>query len=141
MTWTSRSISLIGLSILVHAWYSAKEHAALSSTFMKHEISSHGQHHSGPSLPTDICVETVLSTLIVCLGLVLGSQQLRPIQWHVWAGKIERDGDAGFSDGSGDVDKEYHGSPFGILDSRPGFVDIRKQRRDFVSWAKSGRRG
>lgn len=86
----------------------------------------------------DICIETVVATLAMCLGLVLGCQTLRPIQWRVWAGKIEREGDVGFIDGSGEVDKEYRGSPFGVLESRPGFVDIRKQQREFAQWAKKG---
>lgn len=66
----------------------------------------------------------------------MGSQTLRPIEWNVWAGKIEREGDVGFLDGSGDVDKNFRGSPFLFLESRPGFVDIRKQRQQFSNWAK-----
>lgn len=66
---------------------------------------------------------------------MLGAPSLRPIQWRVWAGKIEREGEAGFVDGSGEVVKDYVGNPFRILESRPGFVDIRKQRRDFANWA------
>lgn len=78
-----------------------------------------------------------MATLIVCFGLVSGSQTLRPIQWNVWAGKIEREGDAGFLDASGEVDKDFRGNPFSFLQSRPGFVDIRKQRREFASWVKT----
>ena len=74
--------------------------------------------------------------MIICLGLVLGSQTLRPIEWNTWAGKIEREGDAGFLDGSGVTDKNFRGNPFIFLESRPGFVDIRKQRQQFTNWAK-----
>ncbi|KAM4059328.1 membrane magnesium transporter [Hirsutella rhossiliensis] len=140
MTWTSRSVTVAGLVLLAHACYSAQEHAVLYSTFAKHMTSSQ-QRQPGVSLPIDICIETVAATLIMCLGLVLGSQTLRPIQWRVWAGKIEREGDAGFIDGSGEVDKEYRGSPFGALESRPGFVDIRKQQREFAQWVKNGGSG
>ncbi|PNY29291.1 Uncharacterized protein TCAP_00798, partial [Tolypocladium capitatum] len=138
MAWVSRSVTLAGLILLAHSCYSAQEHAALSSAFAKHALS---QQHPGSSLPLDVCIETVVATLVICLGLVLGSQKLRPIQWHVWAGKIEREGDAGFLDGSGEVDQDYRGSPFGALESRPGFMDIRKQRREFAEWAKGGNKG
>ncbi|KJZ71202.1 hypothetical protein HIM_09408 [Hirsutella minnesotensis 3608] len=135
MTWTSRFVTLTGLVLLAHACYSAQEHAVLSSTLAKHAGSQ--QQHTRSSLPLDICIETVTATLVMCLGLVLGSQKLRPVQWHVWAGKLEREGDAGFLDGSGKVDKEYRGSPFATLESRPGFVDIRRQRREFAEWVKN----
>lgn len=91
------------------------------------------------SLPIDISIETIVATVIICLGLVLGSPTLRPIRWHEWAGKIEREGEAGFLDGSGEVDKDYRGSPFHVLEARPGFVDIRKQRREFAEWVKSSK--
>lgn len=77
-----------------------------------------------------------MATLVICLGLVLGSPTLRPVHWNVWAGKIEREGKAGFLDGSGEVEKDYRGNPFAFLEARPGFIDIRRQRREFSEWAK-----
>ena len=74
---------------------------------------------------------------MVCLGLVLGTPRLRPIRWRVWAGKIEREGEAGFKNSSGEVEKDYVGNPFRLLESRPGFVDIRKQRKEFAEWVKN----
>ncbi|UNI15284.1 hypothetical protein JDV02_001827 [Purpureocillium takamizusanense] len=138
MTWTSRAVTLAGLVFLAHSCYSAQEHFALSSALSKRAAS---QQHSEASMPIDIRIEAVVATLIICLGLVLGSQTLRPVQWNVWAGKIEREGPAGFVDGSGQVERDYRGSPFGVLESRPGFVDIRKQRRDFAKWAKGNKEG
>lgn len=79
-----------------------------------------------------------MSIFLVCLGLVLGSADLRPIQWRVWAGKIEREGEKGFMNGSGEVEKDYVGNPFRLLESRPGFVDIRKQRKEFAAWVREG---
>jgi membrane magnesium transporter 1 len=75
---------------------------------------------------------------MICLGLVLGTAQLRPIQWRVWAGKIEREGEKGFMSGDGRLDKDYVGNPFKLLESRPGFVDIRKQRKEFAEWVREG---
>lgn len=94
------------------------------------------QQNIGSTLPVDICIETIVATLVICFGIVIGSEKLHPIRWQVWAGKIEREGKAGFLDGSGQVDKDFRGSPFGMLDSRPGFLDIRKQRLAFAKWAK-----
>ncbi len=90
------------------------------------------------SLPIDISIETIVAVFLVCLGLVLGTPELRPIQWRVWAGKIEREGEKGFMSGSGQVDKDYVGNPFKFLESRPGFINIRKQRKDFAAWAETG---
>ncbi|ATY63221.1 Magnesium transporter [Cordyceps militaris] len=134
MTWISQSVTVVGLIILTHACYSAQEHAALSAALAKHAL-SHQQANS--SLPIDISIEAIIATFIVCTGLVLGSQALRPIQWNVWAGKLEREGDTGFLDGSGEVDKDFRGSPFIFLQSRPGFTNIRKQRREFTAWVKA----
>ena len=64
--------------------------------------------------------------LIILLGLVLGTRPLRPIEWRVWAGKIEREGEEGFVDNEGEVNKDYIGNPFQVFEARPGFVDIRK---------------
>ena len=41
---------------------------------------------------------------------MLGSQDLKPISWSTWAGKIEKDGDV---------------NPFASLENRVGFMDIR----------------
>ncbi|KAM3446904.1 hypothetical protein MY3296_009238 [Beauveria thailandica] len=134
MTWLSRFVTVTGLFLLAHACYSAQEHTTLSSALAKHALT---HQHPSNYLPIDISIEAIISTLIVCFGLVSGSQTLRPIQWNVWAGKIEREGDAGFLNGSGEVEKDSRGSPFTFLDSRPGFVDIRKKRRQFIGWVKA----
>lgn len=115
--------------------YSAQEHSALQSFRAASPLSTFAVPAT-TSLPVDITIETGVATVIIVLGLVLGAPNLRPIQWRVWAGKIEREGEAGFLNGSGEVEKDYMGNPFRILESRPGFVDIRKQKRDFANWAK-----
>ncbi|KAF4462913.1 dna mismatch repair msh5 [Fusarium albosuccineum] len=125
MTWISSIVTVSGLVLLAHACYSAQEHSAISSTTAQHGLP---QQLATSSLPIDISIEALVATLVVVLGLVLGSPKLRPIKWHEWAGKIEREGEAGFRTGSGEVEKDYRGNPFSILETRPGFVDIRKQR-------------
>ncbi|GAP90472.1 putative transmembrane protein 32 [Rosellinia necatrix] len=137
MAWASKSATAFGLVLLTHACYSAHEHSALQS-HRAASLSSLASTQSGgtPSLPIDITIETIVATFIICLGLVSGTSQLRPIQWRVWAGKIEREGEAGFKNSSGEVEKDYVGNPFRLLESRPGFVDIRKQRREFDTWKK-----
>ncbi|KAI1115242.1 magnesium transporter [Nemania sp. NC0429] len=137
MTWISKSTTALGLVLLTHACYSAHEHAALQS-YRAASLSSLTTTQSGAtsSLPIDIAIETIIATFIVCLGLVSGTSQLRPIQWRVWAGKIEQEGEAGFKNSSGEVEKDFVGNPFRLLESRPGFIDIRKQRREFAAWIK-----
>ncbi|KAI0548564.1 magnesium transporter [Xylaria curta] len=137
MTWLSKGTTAFGLVLLTHACYSAHEHSALQS-HRAASLSSLASAQSSvvSSLPIDITIETIVATLIICLGLVSGTSQLRPIQWRVWAGKIEREGEAGFKNSSGEVEKDFVGNPFRLLESRPGFIDIRKQRREFATWVK-----
>jgi membrane magnesium transporter 1 len=128
-------------SLLIYSCYSAHEHSALhsTSTASLSSLTSHGAAASTvASLPIDISIETIVAVFTICLGLVLGTPELRPIEWRVWAGKIEREGEKGFSSGDGQVDKDYMGNPFRVLESRPGFVDIRKQRREFAEWVREG---
>jgi hypothetical protein len=123
---------------MTHSCYSAAEHSALHSTSTA-TLSTLASSHSpaSSSLPVDISIETLVAIFTVCLGLVLGTPELRPIQWRVWAGKIEREGEKGFMNG-GEVENDYVGNPFRMLESRPGFVDIRKQRKEFAEWVREG---
>ena len=86
----------------------------------------------------DIAIEVIVATVVILLGLVLGTRPLRPIQWNVWAGKLEREGEEGFLGNDGEVNKDYVGNPFRMLETRPGFIDIRKQRKEFAEWVKNG---
>lgn len=114
--------------------YSAQEHTTLQSL---RTASTHSA--TATALPADITIETIVATVVVCLGLILGAPNLRPIEWRVWAGKIEREGEAGFLTGGGEVERDYIGNPFRVLESRPGFVNIRKQRTDFADWVRDGK--
>ena len=156
MTWLSKSVTGLGLLFLAHAYvpkeiewdlqpltaftrcYSAYEYSALHSTNTASISSLTGSVAVISSLPIDVSVETIFAVFAVCLGLVLGTPELRPIQWRVWAGKIEREGEKGFMNGDGQVDKDYVGNPFRMLESRPGFIDIRKQRKEFAEWVREG---
>lgn len=117
--------------------YSAQEHSALQS-LRATAATLTSSSPTAASLPVDIVIETVVATVVILFGLVLGTPPLRPIQWNVWAGKLEREGEEGFLDNDGEVNKDYVGNPFRILETRPGFVDIRKQRKEFADWVKSG---
>lgn len=88
--------------------------------------------------PADVCLEAIVGTLVICLGLVIGSPRPQPIRWHIWAGKFEREGRAGFQDSCGNADIGHHVNPFEILEHRPGFIDVRKRRRLHYEWLESG---
>lgn len=108
--------------------YSAHEHTVLSSTSVQHATSP-----SAAALPLDIYIETIAATLLICLGLVLGSGTPEPIQWHTWAGKIEREADRAAL-GGGDADQESLGNPFNALEARSGFINIYGLHNDFVKY-------
>lgn len=79
--------------------------------------------------------ETLLSVLLLCVGTVLSSPTLKPIQWGVWAGQMERSKEARQI-------KEVGlggGNPYAALEERPGFMDIRKQQKEFAEWAKENK--
>ncbi|KAI9792858.1 MAG: hypothetical protein M1835_007616, partial [Candelina submexicana] len=132
MTILSKSLNALGLVLLVHACYSAHEHSSLhiaaspsspptsSTPASATPRSSTAQPATTTALPLDITLETLASVLLLCLGLVLGSSALKPIEWRVWAGEIER-GRGGGTEGKG----EFVGNPFAGLEERAGFVDVR----------------
>ncbi|EXJ77594.1 hypothetical protein A1O3_09821 [Capronia epimyces CBS 606.96] len=110
MSVLSRLLVLVGLLSLFHAAYSAHEFSVLST-----------KYHKNAPLPLDIKLETLVSVFLACLGLVWGSEPLKPVGWNEWAGELERDGGA---------------NPFKSLEERVNFVDIRAQRREFATWAR-----
>ncbi|KAI9849066.1 MAG: hypothetical protein M1838_000296 [Thelocarpon superellum] len=85
-------------------------------------------------LPLDIILETLLSVVLFCLGLVLGSPALQPLRWRVWAGKIEREG--GTEDVVGASGPVPVVNPFASLEARVGFWDVRAKRREFDEWVR-----
>lgn len=65
----------------------------------------------------------------------MSSPELMPIQWNVWAGRLERSKEAR-------VIKEVGvggGNPYATLEERPGFLDIRAQRREFAKWKSTSK--
>ncbi|KAI4183433.1 MAG: hypothetical protein L6R41_005392 [Letrouitia leprolyta] len=125
MTFTSRTFLILGAILLSHACYSAHEHSSLhakapSSTASAQ--SSSAASISSTALPLDISLETVASVFLICIGVVLGAEQLKPIIWRVWAGQIEKESGGG--------------GPFQALEDRMGFMDIRAQRKDFADWVR-----
>lgn len=115
--------------------YSSYEHS------LTHAASS-GTAESLYVLPTDIIIETILSTTLLCVGIVLGSPTLRPIDWRVWSIQASLDdrrppGKRAFeSQGDGAIT----GNPFRFLEDgeRKGFLDVIGGRRDFAKWVKEG---
>ncbi|OJJ83673.1 membrane magnesium transporter family protein [Aspergillus glaucus CBS 516.65] len=114
MAFLSRLITFFGLILLAHAGYSAHEHTVLSSN-TRLSISS-------TALPQDIIVETLVSLVVVSLGLVLGAEKLKPISWSQWAGEIEKEGGAR--------------NPYSRLEERYSFWDVRAKRKEFSEWIR-----
>ncbi|RAL10514.1 membrane magnesium transporter family protein [Aspergillus homomorphus CBS 101889] len=132
MGFLSRLLTLIGLVLLAHAGYSAHEQTLLTSSTRTHLItpssplspssSTTAKATANPLLPADIIIEALVSLVIVSAGLVLGTEQLKPISWSEWAGQIEREG------------KARH--PYRRLEERYGFWDVRTKRKEFADWIR-----
>jgi len=79
-------------------------------------------------------LETLISVLLLCVGVVLSAPELKPIQWRVWAGKLEREK----RKTQKDLDSEIVENPYRALDERAGFLDIRARRKEFATWIREG---
>ncbi|KAF2722776.1 hypothetical protein K431DRAFT_265843 [Polychaeton citri CBS 116435] len=116
----SNALNIVGVIFLSHAVYSAHEHSLLPTASFT---------TSNP-LPLDIFLETILSVFALCLGVVISSPQLKPIQWSTWAGKLERDTSSREVKEAGQI----AGNPYAALEERPGFLDVRGARKGFQAW-------
>lgn len=111
--------------------YSAYEHSLLTSIGSP-TIRLPGQPDLKQNLPTDITLETLLSVLLLCIGLVLSSPDLKPIQWSKWAGTLEKSKEARVVKEAGVAP----GNPYAGLEERPGFWDVRGARAGFGEWLR-----
>ncbi|KAI4174767.1 MAG: hypothetical protein LQ343_002138 [Gyalolechia ehrenbergii] len=119
MTSISRVLLILGAILLSHACYSAYEHASLYAAAPSSAAPAQASSTSSTTLPLDISLETVVSVILICIGLVLGAEKLKPISWRVWAGQVERE-----SGGAG---------PFQALEDRVGFMDIRVRQIGLIA--------
>lgn len=118
--------------------YSAHEHSTLATIAGSLPVSPvHSYIVPTIDLPLDITLETLTAVLLLCVGIVIGSPELKPIQWRVWAGKLEKDKSAKTESINGDP-LGPRGNPYAALEQRQGFLDIRSQRNEFADWVKSG---
>ncbi|RMY62522.1 hypothetical protein D0865_00370 [Hortaea werneckii] len=126
-------LNIFGVVLLAHAAY---EHSLLPTSSLPTKPSAILPHSLDPkvNLPTDVTLETLLSAFLLCIGTVLSSPSLKPIQWNVWAGKVERSTEARRMKQVG----VGGGNPYAGLEDRPGFVDIRAARKEFGEWVKEG---
>ncbi|KAK6530641.1 hypothetical protein TWF281_007480 [Arthrobotrys megalospora] len=123
--------------LLAHACYSAHEHSLLSTTATtppttpssSSSPSTPGTPTTGSSLPLDITLETLISVSLLLVGIISSGWELKPISLRNYAGGVES--------GRVLVDGQVkRGGLFGGLEERPGFLDVRKQRKEFTEWMK-----
>lgn len=125
--------------------YSAYEHSLLTSSA---NPSASVSGEIAP-LPLDIKIETLISLLVLCTGVVMGAPSLRPIQWPIWASNVEQEDNLPLEQRRRLVEKKVAGSegggalgnPFKALEERPGFLDIRAKRKEFADWIREGDAG
>ncbi|KAK5110381.1 hypothetical protein LTR62_006089 [Meristemomyces frigidus] len=133
------AVNLLGVLFLSHAIYSAYEHSLLPSSSYPAPPSALLPQSLDPkiNLPIDITLETLFSVLVLCAGVVLSSAELKPIQWNVWAGRLERSAEAREITEVG----VGGGNPYAGLDERAGFLDVRAARKGFREWSGEGGNG
>ncbi|KAF2154787.1 hypothetical protein K461DRAFT_311187 [Myriangium duriaei CBS 260.36] len=129
----SNVLNVVGLVLLTHAVYSAYEFSLIPASTPPSPRSSALDPHI--SLPADIVLETLTSVLLLCVGIVLTAPDLKPIQWRVWAGRIEKEKARPLKN----LDEGFGGNPYLGLEQRVGFVDIREMRKGFADWVKEGK--
>jgi hypothetical protein len=69
--------------------YSSYEHSLTHTPSTT--LSSTAPITTANPIPTDIVLEILVSTTLLCIGIVLASPGLRPIQWRTWACEAEKD--------------------------------------------------
>jgi hypothetical protein len=69
--------------------------------------------------------ETLLSTLLLVFGIIVGSPSLRPIEWAAWAGEAEKDTRRSKGKKRFEGDGGAEGTSMAYLEDRKGFYDIR----------------
>ncbi|THV71591.1 hypothetical protein D6D28_04322 [Aureobasidium pullulans] len=135
MALVSSALNIFGAVLLAHA---AHEHSTLATLAGGVPVSPvHSYIMPQIDLPLDITLETLTAVLLLCVGIVIGSPELKPIQWRVWAGKLEKEKTSKTQSINGDP-LGPRGNPYAALEQRQGFLDIRAQRKDFADWVKSG---
>ncbi|TKA64561.1 hypothetical protein B0A49_08262 [Cryomyces minteri] len=143
-------LNVIGILVLTHAVYSANEHSTLLALTTAPHASLLPSSSSTTSailrsliphitLPLDITLETLIAVGLICVGLVLGSPALRPIEWARWAGQLEAESAEELAKGR--EEGEVLGNSFAALEHRNGFLDIRRKRKEFAEWVREGRDG
>jgi hypothetical protein len=151
----SKALSITGLVFLAHAYAIPipPPHQSLWFTNTSPSVYSSYEHsltHASPSatvesayvLPTDIILETLFSTTLLCVGIVLGSPSLRPIEWRVWASEASLDDrrSPGKRQFESQGDGAMVGNPFRFLEDgeRKGFLDVVGRRKEFAKWVREG---
>ena len=114
--------------------YSAYEHSLLASASSSPTLRLPTESEPKFNLPIDIALETLFSVLLLCVGVVLSSPDLKPIQWSAWAGNLERSKEARVLVEAGVAS----GNPYAQLEDRPGFWDPRGARKAFGMWVTDG---
>lgn len=114
--------------------YSAYEHSLLASASQSPSLRLPNESDPKLSLPIDIALETLFSVLLLCVGVVLSSPDLKPIQWSKWASNLERSKEARMVDEAGVA----AGNPYAQLEERPGFWDPRGAKKAFGLWVTEG---
>ncbi|KAK6337608.1 hypothetical protein TWF730_003003 [Orbilia blumenaviensis] len=131
MTRSLPSKLLIAFSsiLLAHACYSAHEHSLLLSSTPSPHDSPSATPISGTTLPLDITLETLISVSLLLVGIISSGWELKPISLRSYAGGVE----------SGRIllDGKKVAGLFDGLEERPGFLDVRKQRKEFADWVKT----
>ncbi|EME48662.1 hypothetical protein DOTSEDRAFT_162346 [Dothistroma septosporum NZE10] len=132
----ANALNILGLVFLSHAVYSSYEHSLLLLSSQSPAPSSILSRLLDPriNLPLDVVLETLFSVILLCVGVVLSSPELKPIQWNVWAGRLERSQEAREIKAVG----LGGGNPYATLEERPGFLDVRGRRKEFAEWVRNG---
>ncbi|QDS74390.1 hypothetical protein FKW77_005555 [Venturia effusa] len=131
----STTINAAGLLFLTHAVYSSYEHS------LTHTPSTTLTSTTANPIPADIVLEILVSTTLLCIGIVLASPGLRPIQWRTWACEAEKDERRPKGRRAFEAEMGQGVGGFGRFvedGERRGFWDVRGKRKEFAAWVRDG---
>jgi len=137
MTLLSTTLNSLGLVLLAHAYASHNPSVPPPSSLTHSSVYSAHEHSLLPTttaLPLDITIELLSAVLLLCIGIVLASPDLKPINWSVWGGKLAREEHKAATSAADVTERD----PFSVFDARRGFLDIRGRRTEFADWVRGG---
>lgn len=149
-------LNTVGTLFLTHAYVQVKSsliaRRSLRISLANIQTSVYSAHEHTTAfvstpLPLDITLELLVGVFMLCTGIVISADKLKPIQCAEWAGQISRkgrhpegqytrEGEEILSEGDPYAFLGLDGGINGKSEGRRGFWDVKGKRKEYEDWAR-----